>query len=154
MQTVGSCRVKRTGSVEGHRCKSQCSLFFIQISCCLCCYSIPQGWESSGFRQNPGFLVVPRVILEILLNLGRTFLDVYYIYIMITAASCWCRALQPRSCLPFYPNSVCPDLDWQHMIWNWPCLAHVCISWRLASKNVAGKNRLVKFCNTIFTSCA
>ena len=27
-----------------------------------------QGWESSGFRPNPGFLVVPGVILEIRLN--------------------------------------------------------------------------------------
>ena len=35
--------------------------------------SVYQGWESSGFRRNSGFLMVPRVILEIRLNLNRKY---------------------------------------------------------------------------------
>ena len=42
-----------------------------------------QGWESSSFCQNSGFLMVPGVILEISLNLGRKF----YMYMYIITAN-------------------------------------------------------------------
>ena len=42
------------------------------------------GWESFGFHQNFGFLMIPGVILEICLNLGRNL----YVYMYFKDASC------------------------------------------------------------------
>ena len=53
---------------------------------CYCCFLVAkhpsnlQGWESSGFCQNSGFLMVLRVILQIRLNLGRKYLYIYVHY--------------------------------------------------------------------------
>ena len=78
---------------------------------------IDQGWESSSFHPNSGFLMVPGVIVEIRLNLGRKFVCVF-IYLM--TVSCRLSALQPLSCPSFYPHSVWPKLARRRTVWKWP----------------------------------
>ena len=43
----------------------------------------------------------------------------------IITASCWRRALQPRSCPPFYPDSVCPESARRRTVWKLPSV--VCV---------------------------
>ena len=76
----------------------------------------------------------------------KTFLCVLYNHELLP--------LKPQSCLRFYPDSVCPELALRHTHRKWQCSMHMCISCRLASKITAGKNKLVKFHNTILASCA
>ena len=106
--------------------------------------NLQQGWESSGLFRNVGFLMVPRIILEICLYLGRKFVCVYiegfqpewYISTLFycrdipfwsetfnmyfATVSCWCRVLQSWSHLLFYSDSVCPELALRHTVWKWP----------------------------------
>ena len=63
----------------------------------------------------------PEVILEIHPKLQR-----FYVLMYIITTSCWCYVLQPQSCLPFYPDSVCPELAWRRIVWKWPSVAHIC----------------------------
>ena len=81
---------------------------------------IHQRWESSGFRRNSSILMVAEVILEIHLNLRRKVVCVY-----VQTTSCWCRALQLCSHLPFYTDSVCFELAWRRTIGNWPSVARI-----------------------------
>ena len=51
--------------------------------------------------------------------------NLLYVYMYIITVSCWCRALQPRSCPPFYPDSVCPELARSRIVWKWPSIARI-----------------------------
>ena len=85
------------------------------------CSCFLQGWEFSGFRQNSGFSMVPKVILEICLTLGRQFC----VYVYLTTLSFRRPALKPRFCLPFYLDWVCPQLARRRTVRKWPSV--VCI---------------------------
>ena len=45
-------------------------------------------------------------------------------YIILTA-TWWRHALQPRSCLPFCPDSVCLELTRRHTVWKWHDTARI-----------------------------
>ena len=79
-----------------------------------------QGWESCSFHWNSGIFMVPRVILEIRLNLGRKFVCVHVHYNRELLTPC-----APWSCSPVYPYSVCPDLALKHTVWKWSSIVHI-----------------------------
>ena len=54
-----------------------CLAFYIFLGLFDC---ITQGWESSGFRWNSGFLMIPGVIIEIRLNFESKIVCVYAHY--------------------------------------------------------------------------
>ena len=96
--------------------------------------------------SNSGFLMVPVVILEIQLNVGRTFLCVYVHYIRELPTPC-----APAALSRFSLSLVGSEAFRLKMAL---CRARTCVSWRVANEIVASENRLVKFCNMILASRA
>ena len=87
---------------------------------------------------------------SIRLNFGRNF----WVYMYLRTASCRWPALQPRSRLPFYPDSVCPELAWRRTILKWPSVSciHVFRGGLLATLWQV-RIGLRSFINMILASC-
>ena len=47
-------------------------------------------------------------------------------YMYVTTTSCRHHALRLQSCPPFYPNSVCPELDRTRTVWKGPSVERMC----------------------------
>ena len=90
-----------------------------------------QGWESSSFHQKPSFLMAPRVILEVYLNLGRTFLCVYVHYDHGLLTPCTLATIVSDILSQFILSWV--GLKAYHLK-----MAHAYILWKLASGGLKG----------------
>ena len=94
------------------------SLQFESIVNDRCLHSRPQlqGWEFPLFDG-------PRGHSRDSSKFGE---KMFYVFTYIITASCWRRALQLRSCPPFYPDSVCLELARRRTVCAWPSAVRVC----------------------------
>ena len=134
-----------TGALK-RRCLCQ---FLTKFSSNLIEFSIRDG-NLLAFTGIPDFWWSPGSFLRFVYIWGEIFVS---LYIYIITMSCWHCALQPQSCLPFYPDSVCLALV-RCTLWKWPML-HAYVHFMEAYKRDCGTwNWLAKFHNAILASHA